>query len=185
MHLPAPSIHLSRPVPPILAALLVLIFAVVPASTRPPGPLLGSITLREKPQPLLKSGAVRSLPPPGARLEAVARLGSGFDAATLRNLGWRVQSEHMGFATLEGDPGTAPYLQDGAVSGLFGFRPARSIAGTMQASRRLSNVDGILRWGAEPNPVGVSGRGVLVGVIDFGFDTRHPAFLDSAGRIRF
>ena len=36
----------------------------------------------------------------------------------------------------------------------------------MDAARRLSRIDGILNWGPYPNPAGVNGKGVLVGLVD-------------------
>jgi subtilisin family serine protease len=176
----------------IPAAFLVIACVSAPAFTDPSGwgQFLGSFTLGERPLPLAKPAGGWTLPPAGSRAQALALVDGNFHAASLSPYGWRVGARRGSVATLEGEAASLPLLQAAAgtpdgPAGLLSVRPARGVSGAMAAARRLSRLDGLLDWGAHPNPAGVSGRGVLIGIIDFGFDTRHPAFLDSAGRSRF
>ncbi len=153
-------------------------------SARPLGRCLGTFTVGSR-APLAKpsASAVYPLPPEGERQKAMASVSSTFDAGILDAYGWRVVNRYQGFAMLEGNAQSLPLLYE--APGIVEIHAARSVRPTMDAARRLSRVDGILNWGPRPNPAGVNGKGVLIGIVDYGFDTRHPAFLDSAGKTRF
>lgn len=149
------------------------------------GRQLGTFTL-EAPHPALAKPSAStsySLPPDGSRQRAMATVAPGFDVHSLEAYGWVATNVHKGFAMLEGNPATLPLLYD--APGILEIRPSRSVHPTMDAARRLSRVDGILNFGPRPNAQGVNGKGVLIGVVDYGFDTHHPAFLDSSGKTRF
>jgi minor extracellular serine protease Vpr len=115
--------------------------------------------------------------------QAVARLATGFNANDLIPYGWTIINAYKGIATLEGDLATFASIQE--LPGVLEINLARKVSGTMEAARKLSRVDDILKWGPRPSSSGVNGKGVLVGMIDFGFETHHPSFLDSAGKTRF
>lgn len=173
-----------------LAGCLLMLGASAPSFARAPGPRLGTFTLEEIPLPALKrTAAPRPVPTAGAA-RAMARVGADFQPASLAPFGWRLAALSRGFASLEGDPATLPLLQSLAgvpegLSGLLELRPARAVTGAMQAARRATRVDEVLDFGPAPAAAGVSGKGVLIGVLDYGFDFLHPAFLDSAGATRF
>lgn len=174
----------------ISAGLLFVLGSADLSHSRGLGPLLGEFSLEEIPMPALKRSAESRPVPKSIAVQAMARLGQGFQPASLAPYGWRLVAEYHGFATLEGDPATLSLLQALAGSaegppGLLEMRPSRAATGTMQTARRLSRVDGVLAWGPTPAAGGVSGKGVLFGILDYGFDTRHPAFLDTAGKTRW
>ncbi|MDQ3002652.1 MAG: S8 family serine peptidase [Fibrobacterota bacterium] len=149
------------------------------------GRFLGTFTLDAPRAALAKPSASTAypMPPEGQRQQAMATVSGDFNASILDAYGWRLIDGFKGFAVLEGNPATLRMLYD--APGILEIRPSRSVHPTMDAARRLSRVDGILNWGNWANPQGVSGKGVIVGFADFGFDTHHPAFLDSAGKTRF
>ncbi|HKP97114.1 MAG TPA: S8 family serine peptidase [Fibrobacteria bacterium] len=149
------------------------------------GRCLGTFTLDAPRAALAKPTAATAypLPPEGRRQSALASVASDFEARSLEAYGWRLVTLYKGFATLEGDPATLRFLYE--APGILEIHPARPVRPAMEAARQLSRIDGILNWGPKPNPRGVNGKGVLVGLVDFGFDTHHPAFLDTAGRTRF
>lgn len=64
-------------------------------------------------------------------------------------------------------------------------RVSHAIFPTMDSARSLSHVDEV--QGTRPSnlPRAYTGKGVITGILDTEFDTRHPAFLDSAGNTRF
>ncbi|MDB5047244.1 MAG: hypothetical protein JWO30_315 [Fibrobacteres bacterium] len=165
-----------------------LLFAVGSVSANPSGSLgrcLGTFTLGTHHPALAKPSATHAypLPPEGERQRAMASVSPGFNAGSLQAYGWRLVNLYKGFAILEGNPATLRLLYDAA--GILEIHASRPVHPTMDAARQLSRVDGILNWGPSPNPQGPNGKGVIVGLVDFGFDTHHPAFLDSAGQTRF
>ena len=166
-----------------LAGLLLLLSQPSP-DARALGRCLGTFTTEQR-APLAKPSAATAyaLPPEGQRQKAMAAISPAFDPATLDGYGWRVANSYKGFAMLEGNPVTLPLLYE--APGILEIHAARRVHPTMDAVRSLSRIDGILNWGPQANLVGVNGKGVLIGVIDFGFDTHHPAFLDSTGKTRF
>ena len=94
-----------------VAALLLPATAAAKAASSPPGPLLGQFALEPIPLPALKrSAADRPVPATGA-VQAMARVGAGFQPASLAPYGWRLVSGSLGFATLEGDPAMLPLLR--------------------------------------------------------------------------
>ncbi len=127
--------------------------------------------------------SVYDLPPKGERQTAWASLAPDFDDASLRPYGWMVTHVYKGFAALEGNAASFALLSD--VPGILEVKLPRKVRGTMDATRQLSRIDGVLNWGPAPNTAGLNGKGCLVGLVDFGFDTHHPAFLDTAGKTRF
>ncbi len=169
----------------ILPALLVIL--VFPIATRADslGRLLGTFTLDAPRAALAKPGAstTYSLPPEGQRQQAMATVTNDFDPQSLDAYGWRLINLYKGIATLEGNPVTLRLLYDAA--GILEIHPARTVGPTMDAARRLSRVDGILNWGPTPNKAGVNGKGVIIGLVDFGFEILHPALLDAQGKTRF
>ncbi|MDB6036065.1 MAG: hypothetical protein JWM16_6403, partial [Verrucomicrobiales bacterium] len=173
---------------PALSVALVAMAGIGSSSGNPTGSLgrcLGTLNLVSPRAALAKPGAstVYSLPPEGQRQSAMASVSSDFDPRSLEAYGWRLVNLFKGFATLEGNPATLRLLYE--APGILEIHASRNVQPTMDAARRLSRIDGILNWGPRPNSQGVNGKGVLIGVVDFGFDTHHPAFLDSAGKTRF
>jgi minor extracellular serine protease Vpr len=120
---------------------------------------------------------------PGARDRVLALVDGSFSPDALANAGWRVISQVGEVATLEGDPATGPYL--GALQGVRHVQKPGRVYPQLDSARRFTNVDQV----HETRPGGISrtltGKKVLIGFIDTEFDTRHPAFLDSNGAIRF
>ncbi len=55
----------------------------------------------------------------------------------------------------------------------------------MDSVRSQCRIDGVHGKTALSLPVAYTGKGVLAGIIDTDFDTRHPAFLDPNGQTRF
>ena len=53
----------------------------------------------------------------------------------------------------------------------------------LDVSRKVTGADNVL-GGIEPLPQAFTGKGVVVGVIDGGFDYTHPAFKDAEGNLR-
>ena len=54
----------------------------------------------------------------------------------------------------------------------------------VQEGRRASCITGVQGGGVSENPYQLTGRGVLVGIIDSGIDYSHPAFISSNGESR-
>jgi minor extracellular serine protease Vpr len=169
----------------ILPVLWIAIGSPTPSLSSSLGEFLGTFTLDAPRSALAKPGASSpyAMPPEDQRQHAMATVSADFDPSTLDAYGWRVVDRFKGFAILEGNPASLRYLYE--APGILEIQPSRSVHPTMDATRRLSRIDGILNWGKYANPQGVNGKGVIVGLADFGFDTHHPAFLDSAGKTRF
>lgn len=120
---------------------------------------------------------------PGATTRTMALVDATFSSRELADAGWRVVSRIGEVVTLEGDAATGPYL--GALQGIrYVHRPGR-VYSQLDSARKFTNVDQV--HGTRPGGIGrnLTGKKVLIGVIDTEFDTRHPAFLDSTGAIRF
>jgi minor extracellular serine protease Vpr len=147
------------------------------------GPMIGEFSIQPLKKSLAKASARQALGQTANRAQAIARLEKGFSSESLDPFGWSIINAYKGIATLEGDPETYGSIQN--LPGILEITLSRNVSGTMEAARKLSRVDEVLKWGPRPSPGGVNGKGVLVGIVDFGFDTRHPAFLDSLGKTRF
>lgn len=147
------------------------------------GPLVGEFSIHPLKQGLAKNSATHALGQINSRAQAIARVTEDFDPNTLTPLGWSLVNNYKGIATLEGELNTFASVQE--LAGILEINLARKVSPTMEAARKLSRIDPILKWGPRPASGGVNGKGVLIGMVDFGFDTRHPAFLDSAGKTRF
>lgn len=113
----------------------------------------------------------------------IALVDGSFSERALAEAGWHVVSRTGDVVTLVGNAATGPYL--GALQGVrYVKRPGR-IYPQLDSARKFTNVDQV--HGTRPGGVGrrLTGKKVLIGLIDTEFDTRHPAFLDSSGAIRF
>jgi minor extracellular serine protease Vpr len=169
----------------ILPVLWIAIGSPTPSLSSSLGEFLGTFTLDAPRSALAKpsASAPYAMPPEDQRQHAMATVSADFDPRTLDAYGWRVVDLFKGFAILEGNPASLRFLYE--APGILEIQPSRTVHPTMDDTRRLSRVDGVLNWGKYANPQGVNGKGVIVGLADFGFDTHHPAFLDSAGKTRF
>lgn len=104
------------------------------------------------------------------------------DNGVLR-LGGRVVHCIGGCVVVESNPSTVQRLTE--LPGVKRWRVSHEIFPTMDSARSLSHVDEV--QGTRPSnlPRAYTGKGVITGILDTEFDTRHPAFLDSAGNTRF
>jgi minor extracellular serine protease Vpr len=90
---------------------------------------------------------------------------------------WSLPSEERrAAATAEADP---------ALPGIEILRMAGPMSHNMDEARVASRVNAVQGWGPQAVAGGVTGKGVLVGIIDREFDAWHPAFRDAKGASRF
>jgi hypothetical protein len=117
------------------------------------------------------------------RARSLALVDGSFSESALAAAGWHVVSRSGNVVTLEGTAATGPYL--GAVPGIRYVKKPGRVFPQLDSARKLTLVDQV--HGTRPGGVNhrLTGKKVLIGIIDTEFDTRHPAFLDSNGAIRF
>lgn len=65
------------------------------------------------------------------------------------------------------------------ISGIHYIQLDEPVLPNLDVARTMTRVDSV--HGGYSLPIGYSGKGVLVGVMDFGFDYNHPTFYDTTG----
>lgn len=116
-------------------------------------------------------------------IEIVALVNDSLSLRELARNGWRIVSRIGEVATLRGCAETAPYL--GALPGINYLKMPSRVHTTMDSARKVSNIDQLHKTRPGWSGPRLTGKGVLFGIIDTDFDTRHRAFLDSNGLTRF
>lgn len=129
--------------------------------------------------PLAKAGSAAA-----KRLRVSALVNDSLSPKELARLGWRVVTRLGEVATLEGPAATAARI--GAVTGIRYVKMPSRVFALMDSVRTVTHADEL--HGTRPGWTGprLTGKGVLFGIIDTDFDTRHKAFIDTAtGLTRF
>jgi minor extracellular serine protease Vpr len=119
----------------------------------------------------------------GKEARIIALVDDSLSAGQLAQYGWRIVTRIGEVATLAGCAASAPYLC--ALPGIHYVKMPSRAYPTLDSVRKLVQVNEVHKtvpgW-AGPR---LTGKGVLFGIIDTDFDTRHKAFLDSFGLTRF
>jgi len=118
------------------------------------------------------------------RFRVSALVNDSLSPKELARIGWRVVTRTGEVATLEGPAATLARL--GAVTGILYVKMPSRVFALMDSVRKVVHADEL--HGTRPGWTGprLTGRGVLFGLIDTDFDTRHKAFIDTAtGLTRF
>jgi subtilisin family serine protease len=119
------------------------------------------------------------------KIRVLALVDSTFNPSELTEYGWTCRSRVTSdIVTLEGPAETAKYLSvlNCMHASNFNFRATPSADDSV---RKLSFLNNVYGNGVSNLPKSYNGEGVLIGVMDTEFDTKHPAFLDSLGNSRF
>jgi minor extracellular serine protease Vpr len=117
------------------------------------------------------------------QIEIVALVDDSLSPPELARYGWRVVTRIGEVATLMGCAASAPYL--GALPGIRYLKTPSHCHTTMDSARKETNVDQVHKTRPGWSGPRLTGKGVLFGIMDSDFDTRHKAFLDSNGFTRF
>jgi len=134
-------------------------------------------------QDLRKAAAEASAKGCGKEVRVIALVDDSLSAGLLAQYGWRIITRIGEVATLKGCAASAPYL-----CVLPGIRyvkmPSRAYP-TLDSVRKVVHVNEVHKTVPGWTGPRLTGKGVLFGIIDTDFDTRHKAFLDSLGITRF
>lgn len=118
------------------------------------------------------------------KVRVLALVDSTFDLSELAAFGWTLQSRVTSdIVSIEGPAETAKYLS--TLSGLRYSKLPERVFPQMDSARKLSYIDEVHGAGISNLPEQYKGDGVLIGIMETEFDTRHQAFLDSTGKSRF
>ena len=115
--------------------------------------------------------------------EVIALVDDSLSAGQLALYGWRIVTRIGEVATLKGCAGSVPYLV--ALPGIRYVKMPSRVYPTMDSARKLSNVNQVHKTIPGWTGPRLTGKGVLLGMIDTDFDTRHKTFQDSNGLTRF
>jgi minor extracellular serine protease Vpr len=119
----------------------------------------------------------------GGIVRVVALVDDSLSAGLLAQYGWRVITRIGTVATLQGCAATVPYLC--ALPGIRYVKMPSRVFPTMDSVRKIVHVNEVHKTVPGWSGPRLTGKGVLFGIIDTDFDTRHHAFLDSLGLTRF
>ncbi|MDD5675211.1 MAG: S8 family serine peptidase, partial [Chitinivibrionales bacterium] len=164
--------------------ILPLLYFFCPApDARPLGTCLGTFTVGTS-----RSAAKRAAAPLACQNCGAWRVNilvdSAFSPAAAAARGWRFVCRVGAVATVEG-----PRENIADLSNVPGVRyvkipvPVTRFMDSVRTAARADKVVGPAAFSGLPRSF--TGKNVLVGVIDVGFDTHHAAFLDSSGKTRF
>jgi minor extracellular serine protease Vpr len=172
----------------LAAACLLILASINPAFCRQFGPFLGTFDIQKHPRIPTRENlraAVQDAAKSGCKktIRVAALVDPSFSASSLAAAGWRLISRDADVITLEGCESTAPYLT--AVDGILFVDYRTKFFPTMDSVRNQAHINEV--QGTVPNNLSrhFSGKGVLIGFLDTGFEPHHPDFLDSLGHTRF
>jgi minor extracellular serine protease Vpr len=134
-------------------------------------------------QDLRKAAAEASAKGCGKEARVVALVDDSLSAGLLAQYGWRVVTRIGTVATLAGCAASAPYLC--ALPGIRYIKMPSRAYPTLDSVRKIVHVNEVHKTVPGWTGPRLTGKGVLFGIIDTDFDTRHKAFLDSNGYTRF
>jgi minor extracellular serine protease Vpr len=169
--------------------LLGCVISFSPASGKQLGTCLGSFDIQRNPRIATKANlAAAARKASNLRnkktIRITALVDASFSSSQLATVGWRLLAQHGDVATFEGWEATAPYLAalDGILS--IEYRMTRPYP-TMDSTRSQCRINEVHGTVANSLTRHFTGKNVLIGFLDTGFDTHHPNFLDSLGHTRF
>lgn len=172
----------------LAAACLLILASITPAFCRQFGHYLGTFEIQKHPRIPTKENlraAVQDAAKFGCKktIRVAALVDATFSASDLAAAGWRLISRDADVITLEGCESTAPYLT--AVDGILFVDNRTKFFPTMDSVRNQAHINEV--QGTVPNNLTrhFTGKGVLIGFLDTGFEPHHPDFLDSLGHTRF
>jgi hypothetical protein len=118
------------------------------------------------------------------KVRLLALVDSTFNSSELAEYGWVCRSRITSdIVTLEGPAETAKFLT--IIQGLRYSKMPERVFPQMDSARKLSHIDEVHGVGISNLPMQYNGDGILIGILETEFDTRHQAFLDSTGKSRF
>jgi len=108
---------------------------------------------------------------------------SSFIPSNIQTFGWKIVAQVGDVVTIEGCEELLPYIT--AIDGIIAVDKRTKFYPAMDSARSQAHINEV--HGTVPNFLTrhFSGKGVLLGFLDTGFEPHHPAFLDSLGRTRF
>jgi subtilisin family serine protease len=167
---------------------LIILASITPAFCRQFGPFLGTFDIQKHPRIPTRENlraAVQDAAKYGCKknIRVAAMVDASFSASSLAPAGWRLISRNADVITLEGCESTAPYLT--AIDGILFVDYRTKFFPTMDSVRNQAHINEV--HGTVPNYLTrhFTGKGVLIGFLDTGFEPHHPDFLDSLGHTRF
>ncbi len=171
-----------------MALFLACMVTVNPTFGKPPGVFLGTFDIGKNPllptkENLLAASADVARSGCKKTIRVLALVDPSFSPAALAPAGWRLVSQVKDVASLEGCERTEPYLT--AIPGILSVEHRTRIFTSMDSVRSQSHINEVLGTVSSPLSRHFTGKGVIFGIIDAGFEPHHPAFLDSLGHTRF
>jgi subtilisin family serine protease len=119
------------------------------------------------------------------KVRVLALVDSTFNPSELAEYGWVLRSRVTSdIVTIEGPAETAKYLSVLNCIHTSNFN-IKATPSADDSVRKLSFLNEVYGNGISNLPKNFDGEGILIGVMDTEFDTKHPAFLDSLGNSRF
>jgi minor extracellular serine protease Vpr len=172
----------------LATACLLILTSINPAFCRQFGPFLGTFEIQKHPRIPTKENlraAVQDATKFGCKknLRLAALVDPSFSESGLAAAGWRLISRMDDVITLEGCESTAPYLA--AIDGILSVDYRTKFFPTMDSVRNQAHINEVHGTVANPLSRHFTGKGVLIGFLDTGFEPHHPDFLDSLGHTRF
>ncbi len=113
-------------------------------------------------------------------IRASIEVGENPDWDALRNLGVSLRPHAGNFYGAVVPLASLPSLND--VAGIVGVHVDEYVHPVLDSSRKAVGAEKV--WAGEKMTAAFTGRGVLVGIVDGGYDYTHPIFKDSLGRLR-
>ncbi len=165
------------------------IFGLISSSTAREARLGGHIQLNENKTVLSKENFKKAANQCKAasevkKIRVLALVDPTFNSSELAEYGWTLLSRVTDdIVTIEGPAETAKYLS--TINGLRYSKLPQRVFPQMDSARKQSYIDEVQSVGINNLPKQYKGKGVLIGILETEFDTRHQAFLDSTGKTRF
>ncbi|MDG5813505.1 S8 family serine peptidase [Chitinispirillales bacterium ANBcel5] len=116
-------------------------------------------------------------------IRVLALVERGFDESAVVVRGWEVVTRSGELLTLQGCENDLHFIR--GLEGVIEIQGPTKLFPQLDVAREFSAVDSVHEFMHTHPYFGLTGKDILVGVIDVEFDIYHPAFVDSAGNSRF
>ncbi len=118
----------------------------------------------------------------GANISGMLVVTSDFDESAFTSLGGTIISRSPSVFTISIPADSLNRLE--SIAGISQFSPSRKVFPAMEKALTAGHAVDVYNGTSFANKTGYTGKGVIIGVIDNGFDYIHPAFRETSGKLR-